>query len=216
MDDGLIEGEDGRFRCAWGASHPDYLGYHDHEWGQPQTDDRRLLEKLCLEGFQSGLSWLTVLRKRPRFREVFADFDPEVVAGFGASDVERLLQDRGIIRHRGKIEATIANARAANGVILAHASLANWLWTYVPPDSERPAVVDWAAVRAMPTTPTSKRLAKALKAKGFRFVGPTTAYAFMQAMGLVNDHVVGCHVRHTVEAARTEWLMRFDPPDATA
>jgi DNA-3-methyladenine glycosylase I len=211
VDDGLRVGEDGRARCFWGGGeHDDYRAYHDTEWGMPVADDRRLLEKLCLEGFQSGLSWLTILRKREAFREVFAGFDPVVVAAFGPDDVDRLLQDARIIRHRGKIEAAIANAEASLGVIAEFGSLAAFVWRYGPPAAERPAVADWAALRAMATTPASQRLAKDLKSRGFRFVGPTTVYAFMQAMGLVNDHVEGCASRKPCEAARD--LVRHERP----
>jgi DNA-3-methyladenine glycosylase I len=209
MDEGLRIAEDGRARCFWGGGeHDDYRAYHDTEWGVPVADDRRLLEKLCLEGFQSGLSWLTILRKREAFREVFAGFDPEVVAAFGPSDVERLLQDARIIRHRGKIEAAIANAEASLGVIDEFGSLAAYVWRFEPPPAERPAVVDWATLRTMAITPSSTRLAKDLKRRGFRFVGPTTVYAFMQAMGLVNDHIEGCFARDACAAARAS----FTPP----
>lgn len=201
-DAGLVDGEDGRPRCFWGRSAPDYVAYHDHEWGRPVADDRRLLEKLCLEGFQSGLSWLTILRKRERFREVFEGFDPEKVAAFGEADVTRLLGDAGIVRHRGKIEATVANARATLGLLEEHGSLAAFVWSFEPPPEERPDRLDRATLGAMAETAASRRLSKALKAAGFRFVGPTTCYAFMQAMGLVDDHLEGCCIRPEVEAAR--------------
>ena len=200
--DGLAPGEDGRLRCSWGLSTADYVAYHDHEWGRPVADDRRLFEKLCLEGFQSGLSWLTILRKRESFRRAFAEFEPQRVATFDEADVLRLLADAGIVRHRGKIEATIANARATCRVIEAHGSLARFVWRHEPPAEERPSRLDHATLKALPHTAASKRLSNALKAEGFRFVGPTTAYAFMQAMGLVNDHLEGCCVRAEVEAAR--------------
>lgn len=203
MADGLVVGDDGRARCWWGASTPDYAAYHDAEWGRPVADDRRLFEKLCLEGFQSGLSWLTILRKREAFRAAFAGFDPDAVARFGDADVARLLGDAGIVRHRGKIEAAIANARATTAVCARHGSLAAFVWGFEPPASERPSRVTRDALCAAPTTPASNRLAKALKAEGFKFVGPTTAYAFMQAMGLVDDHVHGCWARPEAEAART-------------
>jgi DNA-3-methyladenine glycosylase I len=190
---GVVRGDDGRRRCAWGASTPDYAAYHDDEWGRPVTDDVRLYEKLCLEGFQSGLSWLTILRKRPGFRSAFAGFDPEVVARFGAKDIERLLADAGIVRHRGKIEATIANARATLEVWARHGSLASLVWSFEPARRGRPVPVVMADIPA--TTPESAALAKALKGFGFRFIGPTTAYAAMQSLGVVNDHVKGCHVR---------------------
>lgn len=185
--DGLVV-EDGVARCWWYGGDEEYRDYHDHEWGRPVHDDRLLLEKLCLEGFQAGLSWLTILRKRPRFREVFAGFDPATVAGYGDVDVTRLLADPGIIRHRGKIEAAIANARATLQIQAHHDSLDEWIWRFAPDDHRRPATRDEVPA----TTPSSAALSKALKEEGFRFVGPTTAYAFMQAMGLVDDHLVGC------------------------
>jgi DNA-3-methyladenine glycosylase I len=190
----LVRGDDGVVRCAWGASTPDYREYHDDEWGRPVTDDRRLFEKLCLEGFQSGLSWLTILRKRPAFRAAFAGFDFEKVAAFNDGDVERLLQDAGIIRHRGKIEATINNARRAVELVEAEGSLYAFLWRYEP---SRPREPSQAA-----QTPESRALAKELKRRGWRFVGPTTVYAFMQAMGLVNDHLAGCDAREPAERER--------------
>jgi DNA-3-methyladenine glycosylase I len=199
---GLAPGPDGLPRCAWGVSTPDYVAYHDAEWGFPVRDDTRLFEKLCLEGFQSGLSWLTILRKRPAFRAAFAGFDPARVARFGARDVRRLLADAGIVRHRGKIESTINNARRALELIEAHGSLAQYLWRFVPPASERPRRLTGAALRAMSSTPTSTALARDLRGAGWTFVGPTTVYAFMQAMGLVNDHLDGCTIRATAEAAR--------------
>jgi DNA-3-methyladenine glycosylase I len=191
-------------RC-WPTTDPLYIAYHDDEWGRPVRDDRLLLERLCLEGFQSGLSWITILRKRPRFREVFCDFDPRAVAEFGDGDVERLLADAGIIRHRGKIEATIANARATLALQAAGETLTDLLWSFAPPLDPPPPVP--AALSEMPSsTPESKALARELKRRGFRFVGPTTAYALMQATGIVNDHVAGCIVRDEVEAARAAAL----------
>ncbi len=188
-DEGLRVGADGVARCWWCGDDPLYVAYHDEEWGRPVHDDTRLFEKLCLEGFQAGLSWLTILRKRARFREVFAGFDIPTVAAFGEADVQRLLGDAGIVRHRGKIEATIANARAASDLIDAEGSLAAFVWGFAP-DGDRPAprrIADLPAV-----TPESTALSRALRRRGFRFVGPTTCYAFMQAMGLVDDHLVGC------------------------
>jgi DNA-3-methyladenine glycosylase I len=186
-------------RC-WPTTDELYLAYHDEEWGRPVRDDRLLLERLCLEGFQSGLSWITILRKRPRFREVFCDFEPAKVARFGEKDVKRLLGDAGIIRHRGKIEATIANARATLALQEAGETLAGLLWSFAPDDQPAPAP---HALRDMPSsTAESKALARELKRRGFRFVGPTTAYALMQATGIVNDHVAGCFVRDAVEAER--------------
>jgi DNA-3-methyladenine glycosylase I len=199
---GLAAGPDGKLRCFWGISTPDYVDYHDREWGYPVTDDRRLFEKLCLEGFQAGLSWLTILRKREAFRRGFAGFDPAAVARFGARDVTRLLGDAGIVRHRGKIESTINNAARALEVIAEHGSLSSYVWGFVPAASERPRVVTRAALRTMTQTPTSVTLSKDLKRRGWTFVGPTTVYAFMQAMGLVNDHLEGCVIRRATEAAR--------------
>jgi DNA-3-methyladenine glycosylase I len=185
-------------RC-WPTTDPLYLAYHDEEWGRPVRDDRLLLERLCLEGFQSGLSWITILRKRERFRAVFAGFDPQAVARFDAHDVDRLMADAGIVRNRAKIEATIANARATVALQAAGETLAGLLWSFAPP-TPAPAR---AALADMPaSTPQSKALARELKRRGFRFVGPTTAYALMQATGIVNDHLAGCVVRAAVEAER--------------
>jgi DNA-3-methyladenine glycosylase I len=172
-------------RCGWADSAPDYSAYHDEEWGVPLRGERELFERLSLEAFQSGLSWLVILRKRPRFREAFARFDPEAVAAFGEADVERLLGDAGIVRNRAKIESTIANARA---VLELDRPLDELLWGFAPAEHPRPATL--AEVPA--TTPESKAMAKELKRRGFRFVGPTTCYALMQATGLVDDHVADC------------------------
>ena len=202
VPDGLAPGPDGKLRCQWGVSTPDYVDYHDREWGFPVTDDRRLFEKLCLEGFQAGLSWLTILRKREAFRRAFAAFDPAAVARFGARDVTRLLADPGIVRHRGKIESTINNASRALEVIAERGSLAAYVWSFAPAASERPAKLTRDALRAMTATPSSTALSKDLKRRGWRFVGPTTVYAFMQAMGLVDDHLEGCVIRRAAEAAR--------------
>jgi DNA-3-methyladenine glycosylase I len=200
VDDGLITGDDGVTRCFWADSAPEYRVYHDTEWGFPVHDDVRLFEKLCLEGFQAGLSWLTILRKREAFRHAFAGFDFERVARYGERDVERLLADASIIRHRGKIEATINNARRALELVEAEGSLADYVRRFEPDPATRPERVTWSALRAMSTTPESTALSKDLKKRGWRFVGPTTVYAFMQAMGLVNDHIDGCDVRAAVEA----------------
>jgi DNA-3-methyladenine glycosylase I len=181
-------GPDGLVRCPWGASTPDYIAYHDEEWGRPVRDDRGLYERLCLEAFQSGLSWLTILRKRPGFRRAFGDFELEKVAAYGPADVERLLADTSIVRNRRKIEAAIANARASLDLPDGLAAL---VWKYADPGAPAPKTV--ADVPAM--TPGSKALAKELKGHGFRHVGPTTVYALMQACGLVDDHLVGCHRR---------------------
>ncbi len=202
---GLVRGEDGVVRCSWGASHPAYVRYHDEEWGFPVADDRRLFEKLCLEGFQSGLSWLTILKKRESFRAAFRGFDFEAVARFGPRDVARLLKDAGIVRHRGKIESAIHNARRARELRGEAGSLAAFFWTFEPGDGDRPRRLTWPVLRTMSTTPASTALSKALKKRGFTFVGPTTAYAFMQAMGLVNDHVEGCAVRERAEKARARF-----------
>jgi DNA-3-methyladenine glycosylase I len=199
---GLVKGEDGKRRCRWGGSTPDYIPYHDQEWGRPVTDDSRLFEKICLEGFQSGLSWLTILRKRENFRKAFAGFDYHRVARFKDKDVARLLADAGIVRHRGKIESTINNAARAIELEREAGSLAAYFWRFEPHAKSRPKVLDLATLRAMATTPESVALSKDLKKRGWTFVGPTTVYAFMQAMGLVNDHLDGCHCRKLVEAER--------------
>ena len=185
----LVVGDDGRARCSWGASTPDYVAYHDDEWGRPVHDADALYEKLCLEAFQSGLSWLTILRKRERFRAAFAGFEIGAVARFGPDDVERLMGDAGIVRNRAKIEAAIANARAAAEID----DLGALIWSFAPAPDARPAPRSMSEVPAV--TPESAALAKALKRQGFRFVGPTTAYALMQACGLVNDHIEGCCAR---------------------
>ena len=201
-EDRLIAGEDGKRRCFWGASTPEYAAYHDREWGRPVVDDKRLFEKICLEGFQSGLSWLTILRKRDNFRAGFAGFDFRKVARFGARDVNRLLKDAGIVRHRGKIESTINNAKRALELVEERGSLAAYFWSFEPEAKSRPKKLDWQTLRAMSTTPESTALSKDLKKRGWSFVGPTTVYAFMQAMGLVNDHIDGCHCRREIETAR--------------
>lgn len=186
---------DGRRRCWWCAGDELYRHYHDNEWGQPVTDDRRLFEKICLEGFQAGLSWITILRKREHFRNAFHDFDFEQVARFTNKDVARLLQDKGIVRHRGKIEATINNAQQALELIEECGSLSQYFWQY----QDTSGVLDGG----LPSqTQTSQRLSKDLRKRGWKFVGPTTAYAFMQAMGLVNDHVADCAFRDAVEKQR--------------
>ncbi|MCV0395340.1 MAG: DNA-3-methyladenine glycosylase I [Rhizobiaceae bacterium] len=202
LAEGLVEGPDGKVRCAWHGNLPDYLAYHDAEWGWPVADDVRLFEKICLEGFQSGLSWLTILRKRENFRAGFAGFDPELVARFGEDDMERLLADTGIVRHRGKIASTINNAARALELKREAGSLAAFFWSFEPEPDQRPEIVDWAHIRANPTTAVSIRISKELKKRGWTFVGPTTVYAFMQAMGLVNDHIEGCVCRAEVEKAR--------------
>ena len=202
MDNGLTLGEDGKCRCWWHGGLDDYLIYHDQEWGRPVDSDIRLFEKICLEGFQSGLSWLTILRKRENFREAFAGFDFHKVAKFTEKDVERLVQNAGIIRHRGKIEATINNANRAIELCAEQGSLAHYFWSFEPGPEDRPARVTHEALMALSTTDISTRISKDLKKRGWRFVGPTTVYAFMQAMGLVNDHLEGCWVREEIERAR--------------
>jgi len=200
--DGLVDGNDGVRRCLWGDAPDIYRAYHDGEWGFPVADDHRLFEKLCLEGFQSGLSWLTILNKRENFRAAFAGFDFERVARFGKRDVERLLGDSGIVRHRGKIEATINNAGRAVELVDAEGSLAAYAWRFEPDPEARPGRITWTAVADMAQTEASRAMSKDLKKRGWRFVGPTTAYAFMQAMGIVNDHVEGCAARAAAEEAR--------------
>ena len=203
LADGLVEDEVGVVRCWWGGgSDPDYRAYHDDEWGMPVTDDVRLFEKLTLEGFQSGLSWLTILRKREAFRRAFAVFDFTRVARFGARDVERLLADASIVRHRGKIESAISNARRAEELVEEAGSLAAFVWRFEPPPSARPRRLTHDALAGLSQTDESRSLAKELKRRGWTFVGPTTVYAFMQAMGLVDDHLDGCAARPRVEAAR--------------
>jgi DNA-3-methyladenine glycosylase I len=191
MTEGLVTGPDGLLRCWWGASTPDYAVYHDEEWGKPIRDDRGMYERLCLEAFQSGLSWLTILRKREAFRAAFAGFEPAAVAAFGEDDVARLMADAGIVRNRQKVDAAIANAMVVAEMQRDGESLAELLWSFAP--AERPAPRTPADVPAV--TPESTAMAKELKRRGFRFVGPTTAYALMQASGIVNDHLDGCLAR---------------------
>jgi DNA-3-methyladenine glycosylase I len=182
-------------RCWWCLGDPVYVKYHDEEWGRPVTDDRRLFEKICLEGFQAGLSWLTILKKRDRFRQAFAGFDIDRVARFTARDVASLLRDEGIVRHRGKIESTINNARRAIELCDNEGSLAAYFWRWTPEESTRPRRITRSVLMRMATTPESTALSKDLRKRGWTFVGPTTVYAFMQAMGLVNDHVDKCAFR---------------------
>lgn len=192
-------------RCWWPGDDELYVAYHDREWGRPVVDDHRLFEKICLEGFQSGLSWITILRKRENFRTAFKQFDPAVVAKFTSRDVQRLLKDAGIIRHRGKIESTINNARRALELIDEQGSLAAYFWSWEPGAAERPKKITRDAIREMSITERSTALSKDLKKRGWTFVGPTTCYAFMQAMGLVNDHVEDCFARAEVERARNKF-----------
>jgi DNA-3-methyladenine glycosylase I len=200
--EGVVVGEDGVARCWWADSAADYRAYHDREWGFPVSDDVRLFEKLSLEGFQAGLSWLTILRKRSAFRQAFAGFDFERVARFGERDVARLLADAGIVRHRGKIEAVINNARRACELVSTEGTLGHHVWRFEP--EVRTGRLDRAGVAA--STAESKALARDLKGRGWRFVGPTTVYSFMQAMGLVNDHLSGCEVGATVDRARERFV----------
>jgi DNA-3-methyladenine glycosylase I len=199
----LVDGADGQRRCWWGADSEIYRSYHDQEWGRAVADDHRLLEKLCLEGFQAGLSWLTILRKRDNFRLAFSGFDPVVVAEYGPAQVELLLTDPGIVRHRAKIESTINNANRSLDLIAEYEALARYFWGQHGQPSQP------APVEIQPTTEASTRLARDLKSRGFTFVGPTTVYAFMQSVGLVNDHLDGCHARVACEQERQLLLERF-------
>jgi DNA-3-methyladenine glycosylase I len=193
-------------RCGWCGEAADYQAYHDNEWGFPVDDDRRLFEKLSLEGFQAGLSWLTILRKRENFRKAFVAFDFDRIARWNERSVLRLLRDAGIVRHRGKIEAVLANARLARDLRREFGSLGAFFWSFEPDDAERPTHFDEASLMARSQTAESKAMSKALKQRGFRFVGPTTAYAFMQSMGIVNDHAEGCDTRTRVSQARKNFL----------
>jgi DNA-3-methyladenine glycosylase I len=198
-----VNGSDALPRCPWGSGEDAlYRHYHDTEWGRPVTDDQRLFEKICLEGFQSGLSWITILRKRERFREVFYDFNIAKVAAMGEAEIERLLQDAGIIRHRGKIAATINNAKRTLELQREFGSFAAYIWRFETLPEHRPNDLSWENLRKIAQTDASQRLSKDLRKRGFNFVGPTTCYAFMQAMGLVNDHVAACFCRQEVEALR--------------
>lgn len=200
---GLVRHADGVTRCWWPGADPLYLRYHDEEWGNPVSDDHRLFEKICLEGFQAGLSWLTILRKRPQFRNAFADFDIDRLARFSARDVARLLKDEGIVRHRGKIESAINNAKQAEALRDEFGSLAAYFWSWEPDARSRPRRLTKSALMQLARTPQSIALSKDLKKRGWTFVGPTTVYAFMQAMGLVNDHLEGCASRVRIEDARS-------------
>lgn len=195
-------------RCVWCGDDPLYVTYHDAEWGMPVRDDQRLFEKICLEGFQAGLSWITILRKRENFRAAFDDFDFERVARYTSRQVERLLKDAGIVRHRGKIESTINNAKRACELVGKEMSLAALVWQFEPTPASRPRRLTWEVLRTIAYTQESAALSKELKRRGWSFVGPTTMYAAMQAMGLVNDHVETCHARALVEKARS----RFQRP----
>lgn len=205
---GLFRDAAGCARCAWCAATPAYQHYHDHEWGYPVADERRLFEKLCLEGFQAGLSWLTILNKREAFRAAMANFEAEELARFGEAEVRALLANAAIVRHRGKIESAIGNARRVLQLRAEFGSFAHYVWRYAEQAAQdRPARITVDALRAMTTTPASHALSRDLKKRGFSFVGPTTMYAFMQAMGLVNDHVEGCATRARVQAARAAFVV---------
>jgi DNA-3-methyladenine glycosylase I len=203
---GLTAGTDGRLRCAWAGSDPVMQAYHDQEWGRPVLDDRRLFEKLCLEGFQSGLSWRTILMKRPAFRAAFAGFDFSLLAHWGEPEVARLLTDAGIVRHRGKIESVLNNARRAGDLVQEAGSLAAFVWRFEPEIASRPPNLDHATLMTLAKTAESTALSRELKRRSWSFVGPTTVYAFMQAMGLVNDHIEGCAVRAEAEADRQRFV----------
>jgi DNA-3-methyladenine glycosylase I len=203
METGLVVGDDGVSRCWWSGEDPLYRSYHDTEWGWPERRDQALFEKICLEGFQSGLSWLTILRKRENFRSAFQGFDPSRIAGFDGGDVERLMSDAGIVRNRAKILSTINNAARCLETVEEWGSLAAYVWSFEPPPEARPGRLDHSRLMTMGSTAESKAMSKDMKRRGWSFVGPTTAYAAMEAMGVVNDHIDGCSIRPLVESART-------------
>ena len=205
MSPSVIKGPDGVMRCFWAAGTTAYEVYHDEEWGRPTCDNRWIFEKLCLEGFQAGLSWLTILNKRENFRAAFANFEVDEVARFNSSSVKRLLKDPGIVRHRGKIESTINNAKCAQGLQHEFGSLAAFVWQFESPPSSRPKVMTRAALMKRAFTPESTALSKDLKKRGWRFVGPTTVFAFMQAAGIVNDHMKGCCAQTRCTIARKKF-----------
>lgn len=199
---GLIFGEDGKQRCWWSGNDAEYIRYHDEEWGPPVDTDKRLFEKICLEGFQAGLSWLTILRKRDNFRKAFDGFDFYKIAEYTDDDVDRLVKDAGIIRHRGKITSTINNAKRVQELIEEFGSFSKYIWQFEQPEETRPKKCDYTALSQITMSDESKALSKDLKKRGWSFVGPTTCYAFMQSMGMVNDHVEGCHCRNKIDVAR--------------
>ncbi|RFC37022.1 MAG: DNA-3-methyladenine glycosylase I [Candidatus Nitrotoga sp. SPKER] len=203
---GLFTDDNHTTRCIWCRASPLYQHYHDHEWGVPVKNDERLFEKICLEGFQAGLSWLTILNKREAFRAAFANFDIDRVASFGASDIKRLLLNAGIVRHAGKIASTINNAQRAQELRQEFGSLGHYFWQFEPNSTSRPVTITYQTLSGISTSPESIAMSKDLKIRGWSFVGPTTMYAFMQAMGLVNDHIHGCHARMTVLAARAAFI----------
>jgi DNA-3-methyladenine glycosylase I len=200
VNKGIKKGSDGNGRCWWGADDGIYADYHDQEWGRPVRDDIRLFEKICLEGFQAGLSWLTILKKRENFRKAFKGFDFEKVARFNEASVRRLMNDAGIVRHQGKIRSTINNAKRAIDLRDEFGSLSDYFWRYEPDSKSRPKRMTHKALMELTETDASRAMSKDLKRRGWSFVGPTTAYAFMQAMGLVNDHLEGCWVREEIKA----------------
>jgi len=203
--DGLIVGNDEKPRCWWPSDDAEYIRYHDEEWGMPVKDDIRLFEKICLEGFQAGLSWITILRKRDNFRVAFDGFDFNIVKNYTDADIERLVKDAGIIRHRGKIKSVINNANQVLKIIDEFGSFAIYIWQFEQPEETRPQKCDYETLSQITTSLESTALSKNLKKRGFSFVGPTTCYAFMQSMGMVNDHVEGCHCREKVENARRDF-----------
>ena len=202
IQEGLVKGTDGYCRCWWCGNDPLYILYHDSEWGVPVTDNIRLFEKICLEGFQSGLSWITILRKRDNFRSAFDGFDYREITSYTAEKINSLMRDSGIVRHRGKIESTINNARRALEMEQEFGSLAAYFWSWRPDEQQRPEKYDFETLKILGKTETSIALSKDLKKRGWSFVGPTTVYAFMQAMGMVNDHIEGCHRRECLEDIR--------------
>jgi len=208
---GLKLHPDGLARCWWSDDDPEYCRYHDDEWGRPPLDDDRLFEKVCLEGFQAGLSWITILRKRENFRRAFANFDPRVIARFNSRSVAKLLKDEGIIRHRGKIEATINNAKRVPELLREVDSLGAYFSQFIPEPASRPQRMTHANLQSLTQSAESRALSKDLKKRGWKFVGPTTMYALMQAMGLVNDHLEGCSFREEVEVVRRDRLSVWRP-----
>ncbi|WP_345119314.1 DNA-3-methyladenine glycosylase I [Bartonella pachyuromydis] len=195
LDEGLRRGADGKVRCSWAGDDPLYCAYHDHEWGRPVFEDRRLFEKICLEGFQAGLSWLTILKKRSFFQEAFDHFDFEKISHYDEGKVQMLMQNKGIVRHQGKIRSVLNNALRAQDIITEWGSLSHYFWSFQPPQSECYEKVNFQTLLANPITPASLRLSQDLKKRGWTFVGPTICYAFMQSVGIVNDHLEGCFCR---------------------
>lgn len=208
-ENGLLEGLDGKIRCWWHGNDSEYLRYHDEEWGVPVIDDRRLFEKINLEGFQAGLSWLTILRKRKNFRNAFDNFDFIKIAKYKDKDIKRLVEDAGIVRHRGKIESTINNANRVQELISEFGSFANYIWKFEPDIKSRPHELTYKILTELATSKESIAFSKDLKKRGWSFVGPTTCYAFMQSMGMVNDHIEGCCCRNKVEEKRKKFKRPF-------